>query len=670
MKVIPIYLFLLLLLPSLIFADNNMSYGKILTSNFGITNAQYAIMQNGKIILSNISGENYGYLFDVNTLFPIASISKMYTTASIMLLVDRNQIILDAPITKYIPDFQMRDTRYKDITVRMLLNHSSGLLGGSVSNSLLYGESSPQVMDELLDRLSLERLKADPGKFSVYCNDGYALLELLIENITNMSFTEFLYINFFEPLELLHTKTTAQDLSNINVVKADKGLYKGKMSLYVEEIFNYIGVGGVLASAQDVCKFMNVFIDEGILSRHSIETTKYPEYLRGIWHNDPNSNVAFGLGWDNVNLDPFYDQGLQILVKNGDLLGSHSTVLVAPEIDTIICVLTTGGNSLYTQIVATQMLVDMLSQKGQEFDIKTISNNTSFPIKICPEMPAELMLFNGIYANFYTDYTVEIFANGVLTITQNQTQLPPQKFYYQCDNEFKTMDGFCTVTFVRESNDKIYLQTKAIIDVGLVPIWQSQYELVKLLPSITLPQYEQAWHKRFGMEYFLVNENYSSLLYTAQPILKIPHNSNLLGYIGHYKIIDQYNALNVVQIPQNNGRDIIDIYIEEIEGVEYAHSQGNIFISSKNIPILSNNTIQINKNGFSQWFYISQEDKTKIIDVKAYGKGMFSIYNHFGECIYNSHLESEKSVALKDAEKIVFAGEPHSYFIIKKTIAS
>ena len=60
-------------------------------------------------------------------IYCIASVSKMYSALAVMQLVDEGKIELDAPVTKYLPDFRMNDGRYKDVTVRMLMNHTSGI---------------------------------------------------------------------------------------------------------------------------------------------------------------------------------------------------------------------------------------------------------------------------------------------------------------------------------------------------------------------------------------------------------------------------------------------------------------------------------------------------------------------------------------------------------------
>ncbi|HIE4364374.1 TPA: serine hydrolase domain-containing protein, partial [Clostridioides difficile] len=105
-----------------------------LLSKYGVVNAQYALIDNGKIEISGNGGvyskqDNKNLTKD--NMYSIASISKMFTTTAVMKLVDDGKVNLDTPVVNYIPEFKMADNRYKEITPRMLLNHSSGLMGSS-----------------------------------------------------------------------------------------------------------------------------------------------------------------------------------------------------------------------------------------------------------------------------------------------------------------------------------------------------------------------------------------------------------------------------------------------------------------------------------------------------------------------------------------------------------
>ena len=132
---------------------------------FGVTSVQYAVISQGETMISGSAGV-YSRTEDkpitADTMYGIGSTSKMFTAASVMLLVDRGLIDLDAPITTYIPEFTMADRRYTQITVRMLLNHSSGLMGSTFRNAFLFNDGDQMAHDQLIADLAGQRLKADP----------------------------------------------------------------------------------------------------------------------------------------------------------------------------------------------------------------------------------------------------------------------------------------------------------------------------------------------------------------------------------------------------------------------------------------------------------------------------------------------------------------------------
>ena len=159
----------------------------------GAQSIQYAVWQDGEIILTGRAGdysrtENRALTDDM--LYGIGSVSKAYTAAAVLNLAEEGKIDLDAPVTAYLPDFTMADERYTDITVRMLLNHSSGLPGSTTANGFLLDDPDTLAADTLLEELSGETLKADPGAFSVYCNDGFTLAELVVEAVSGMDFDQ------------------------------------------------------------------------------------------------------------------------------------------------------------------------------------------------------------------------------------------------------------------------------------------------------------------------------------------------------------------------------------------------------------------------------------------------------------------------------------------------
>ena len=101
------------------------------------SSATVAIMVDGKIVYA----EGFGLRdraknlpVETDTQFNIGSVSKIFTAASILVLEQEGKLSLDKPVTDYIPDFTMNDPRYQDITIRMLLNHTSGFPGTNVKD--------------------------------------------------------------------------------------------------------------------------------------------------------------------------------------------------------------------------------------------------------------------------------------------------------------------------------------------------------------------------------------------------------------------------------------------------------------------------------------------------------------------------------------------------------
>ena len=158
----------------------------------------------------------------------VASVSKMFATTAVMQLVDAGKVELDAPITEYLPEFQMADPRCEKITVRMLMDHTSGLLGTTNGDFMVFDDRDPQPHDTLLEELSTQRLKADPGDFGAYCNDGFELLAIITERVSGQSFTDYVERNICKPLGMEQTGTAWNAFRTPEQVAKSKKSYTGQ----------------------------------------------------------------------------------------------------------------------------------------------------------------------------------------------------------------------------------------------------------------------------------------------------------------------------------------------------------------------------------------------------------------------------------------------------------
>src|SRR5436309_12514958 len=145
--------------------------------NQGASAVAIALVDDKRIIWSQgfgLADRVTGQMPTDSTMFGIGSVSKMFATIAVMKLVDRGVVDLDTPLVTYLPAFRMAATGYEKITVRMLRNHASGFPGTDYRNADIRSPV-PGYVDQVLQTLSMSRVKAPPGYMSVYCNDGFTI---------------------------------------------------------------------------------------------------------------------------------------------------------------------------------------------------------------------------------------------------------------------------------------------------------------------------------------------------------------------------------------------------------------------------------------------------------------------------------------------------------------
>ncbi|MEQ6353317.1 serine hydrolase domain-containing protein [Lysinibacillus sp. M3] len=636
----------------------------LLTKSYETTSVQYALIDNGKLILSGQTGKN-----DMNgkqpltkdTLYGIGSVSKMYATAAVMKLVDEGKVDLDAPVVRYVPDFKMKDERYKRITVRMLLNHSSGLQGSTLSNSFLFKDNDTYAHDNLLQQLSNQHLKADPGAFSVYCNDGFTLAEIMVERVSGMSFTEFIHQRFTKSLKLNHTKTPQDKWEDDTRAGLYFPMYQGQLPT---ESVNVIGTGGISSTAEDMVRFSQIFMgyEKGILSDKAVKAMEQKEYKKGMWPGDGENSVNYGLGWDSVKLYPFSEYGIKGLAKGGDTALQHASLVVLPEQKMAVAVLSSGGSSATNQLMATEILLAALKEKGT---IKDIKPNKSFGKPIKAKMPQDVAKKAGFYGHSYGQFKIEITKTGELILLSN----PQVKYVYTANGSFINENGTSKLNFVTEKNGRTYLKESTYSSLpGLGQIASTQYVAEKLEDNVLSKETAAAWAKREGVKFYLVSEKFSSVQYLA-PMMPVQINSKegMEGYWESQKITGPNTAMHQLQIPGVFGRDTTEARFYTESGNEYIEMSGSLYVSESNLKTLDagqSSKVTLQANGHAKWFTIPQAAAGKTMTVALPSKSSFAVYDENGVCINFSVVSGNNKVKLPKNGTVVFAGAPNSEFEI------
>lgn len=630
----------------------------LLDAGAGIASIQYAMMDSGEIVESGVGGvysKQENRLLTTENLFGIGSTSKMFTTAAMMRLADQGKVDLGCPVTDYIPEFTMADERYQDITVRMLLNHSSGLMGSTYGNGFLFDDADTQAHDTLLDDLATQTLKADPGAFSVYCNDGFTLAEIVIERVSGMSFTDFIHQEITDPLGMAHTKTMQDDFDRSSIVRTYNP-YAPEQETPTDAV-NIIGTGGVYATAEDLCRFAQIFTGEAdVLTDASREATFHKEYADGQWLDVENNTVGYGLGWDSVDLYPFNLYGIQAVTKGGDTLLMHNSLIVLPEYGLSAAVSSSGGSSAYCQMLATSLLLDQLEEKG--VITERLSALDSFTPAEQTALDADMKQYEGLYGDSTSLMRLTMDDAGTLTLTNAYAPTQAQTYIYCGDGLFKHETGALELRFI-EQNGRTYLTARGYSAIdGLCDVVSETYYLEKLPENAVTDEMQTAWAAREGKAYVSVTDKASSQLYmSGLPMLGI---GTVDGYLLSNPLTSGSRADVAIQIPMMGGRDTSPFVFETIDGAEYVHYTDGLYMDISAVPDIYTGTqshLTIQPNGYNRWYNLPEVLDGKTMSIQGSESTGFVVFNAAGQTVNQSAVTGDTQVILPGGGAIVFCGD-------------
>ena len=298
MKKIVISLFIFLLVaPSLSLAAEGRDtaqqikiFMKEVLEEYHIPGASLAVVYNGQTIFQDSWGTmSDGSGVTEDTTFLIGSVSKPLTSLAIMKLVEDGKIKLDEPIETYIPWFTYQTDGRKTITVRHLLEQTSGISaydGMKVTDQ--QGRDKENGITHAVTELSGVKLSRIPGEAYEYNSANYLLLGAIIEAVSNQSFSAFMDTHIFSPLGM--NNTTADYESAV-----DKGFVPGFHSWFGKPVkgdglYDLSGApyGYMSSTTSDLTKFIKFMLNGGeLLTEQSLKQLQTP----------PENGERYGLGW-------------------------------------------------------------------------------------------------------------------------------------------------------------------------------------------------------------------------------------------------------------------------------------------------------------------------------------------------------------------------------------
>ncbi|WP_127592842.1 serine hydrolase domain-containing protein [Paenibacillus lautus] len=220
------------------------------------------------------------------TPFPIASLSKSFTALAVLQLVDRGRIDLDETYVSYFPELSPRDPRVHDITVRHLLNQTSGLTDST--NPDMTRTPQFQSLPEANRLLNEVELAHKPGTTYSYHNPNYVLLANLVESISDERFSDYLNRHIFKPLGMNHTYSvsTTHQINRNEAIPPGHYSILGRSVSRSEPLWFIDGPAGIVSTAEDMSKWMIAQYSGHLLS----------PALRNQFHSAGETS-PYGMGW-------------------------------------------------------------------------------------------------------------------------------------------------------------------------------------------------------------------------------------------------------------------------------------------------------------------------------------------------------------------------------------
>jgi len=333
---------------------------------------QYIVVNKNQIIYSYAGGysdviNKQPMTFD-NTLNTFST-TKLITAISILQLMEKGKLKLDDKVSIYIANIP-----YRDITIRNVLSHSSGIPNPVLGNYYIHWEDEhktynrDKLLDEVLSRHS--KLKYVPGSKIKYSNLGYAILGKLIEVISGTSYEEYVQQNIFEKLAidsgLCHFKSQKFSDNAKPYYKANSIVYN-IMKLFLKGVkarkegkwktldknwyFNFPSHGGLIVSAREYAKiFQDLLKDDSKLLGKSSKEVFFSEQIR---YKDKRKAI----GW---SINEF--EGIEYYCHKGGGLGYVSEVRYYPEYE-IISVLQINRTNVKSLNILNQLDKEILGER-------------------------------------------------------------------------------------------------------------------------------------------------------------------------------------------------------------------------------------------------------------------------------------------------------------------
>lgn len=263
-----------------------------------------------------------GRAMTAQTPFVLASASKPLTALAVLQLVEAGKVELDASVQRYLPTFRVADpVASRQITVRHLLNHTSGLPEAACQNSR-FGATTLAGFVAALRTIELD---APVGARHFYCSGNYNILGYMIERVSDQSYAAYMEQHVFAPLAMHRSFTDEQAARQAGLAQGYHWLFGVPAPTYYPYDAPQMPAGFLIASAEDMAHFLIAQLNGGrfgaatLLSSQGIAAMQAPGAPIGA------SKDTYGLGWRTTTLG-----GIPVIAHAGDHPNVHTLLFIEP----------------------------------------------------------------------------------------------------------------------------------------------------------------------------------------------------------------------------------------------------------------------------------------------------------------------------------------------------
>ena len=318
----------------------------------GQLNGEILVTQRGKTIYRGAfgpSGGSSGRTFTADTPSCLASLSKPFTAAAVMMLAERHRLSYDDRIAKYFPELP---AALGAATIRQLLNHTSGIPDYSDLNVEHPGMLNAEVLNSLR---KVDKPLFPPGERYQYSNSGYVLLGLIVERVSGKPLSLYLQDEIFKPLSMKNSFVLTSENQKTSAVARGYNAF-GTADDYDEYI---TGDGGVYSTVDDLIAFDQALQEHRLVKPQTLDEAFTPGPVRV-------GKTTYGFGW-NIESDAF---GKRVW-HTGNTAGFRAFLEHRLDQEITVIMLTDGGNTKRVEI--NQAIQNILAGRPYNLPKKSIA---------------------------------------------------------------------------------------------------------------------------------------------------------------------------------------------------------------------------------------------------------------------------------------------------------